>query len=90
MTEERKKEKGKKEKGKKEKRKKGKKEKRKKGKRKKEKGKRKKEKGKRNAPTETGPLPQSHALDLFVIRVRDSFPTNTRKKGLDVPRFQAA
>ena len=25
---------------------------------------------KKNAPTETGPLPQSHAQDLFVIRVR--------------------
>ena len=24
----------------------------------------------RNAPTETGPFPQSHAQDLFVMRVR--------------------
>ena len=27
-------------------------------------------KERRNAPTETGPLPQSHAQDIFVIRVR--------------------
>ena len=30
----------------------------------------KEERRKKNAPTETGPLPQSHAQDLFVIRVR--------------------
>ena len=29
-----------------------------------------KERRKKNAPTKTGPLPQSHAQDLFVIRVR--------------------
>ena len=32
--------------------------------------KKKREERKKNAPTESGPLPQSHAQDLFVIRVR--------------------
>ena len=39
-------------------------------KKKKKKEKKKKEKERKNAPTETGPLPQSHAQDLFVFRVR--------------------
>ena len=57
-------------KGRKEERKKGRKEERKKGRkeeRKKEEGRRRRAK---NAPTETGPLPQSHAQDLFVNRAR--------------------
>ena len=35
-----------------------------------ERRKKKEERRKKNAPTETGPLPQSHAQDLFVNRVR--------------------
>ena len=38
--------------------------------RKKEERKKKEERRKKNSPTETDPLPQSHAQDLFVYRVR--------------------
>ena len=31
-----------------------------------------KKRSKQNAPTETGPYPQTHAQDLFVIRVREN------------------
>ena len=36
---------------------------------------------KKNAPTETGPLPQSHAQELFVIRVRGKTLTLAYQRG---------
>ena len=39
---------------------------------------RRKRKERKNAPTETGPLPESHAQDLFVIRVRGNLLTPTK------------
>ena len=41
--------------------------------------------GKWNAPTETGPLPQSHAQDLFVFRVRGNPHSDVSRNTSDGP-----